>query len=94
MNLGNTIKILRKQKKIKQFELASKADISQTYLSQIENNVKKANNSTLEVIARVLGTPLPVLYFLAADEDDIEPGKRESFKQVSPMIKTLLNNFS
>jgi transcriptional regulator with XRE-family HTH domain len=93
MNLGKAIKLLRHQKEIKQNFLAEKSGISQTYLSQIENNVKEPNISTLKVICENLKVPLPVLFFLAIDSDDISPEKRSAFKHLAPSINSMVTEF-
>jgi len=93
MNLGNAIKHLRQQKEIKQNSLAEKSGITQTYLSQIENNVKEPNISTLKVICQNLNVPLPVLFFLAIDSNDIAPEKRSAFKHLAPSINSMVTEF-
>lgn len=93
MDLGNAIKHLRQQKGIKQNLLAEKSGITQTYLSQIENNLKEPNISTLKVISKNLNVPLPVLFFLAIDSDDIEPEKRNAFKHLAPSINSMVSEF-
>ena len=93
MDLGTTIKNFRQQKGIKQNVLAEKCDITQTYLSQIENNVKEPNLSTLKTICKFLGIPLPVLFFLSLDEKDIKPEKRAAFKHLEPSIKSMISEF-
>lgn len=93
MDLGNTIKELRLQKGYKQNVFAQLCDISQTYLSQIEGNQKEPNISTLKIISDNLNVPLPLLFFLSLDEDDIPGNKKKSFKLVGPIIKSLINDF-
>lgn len=91
MNLGNTIKILRKKKGLQQIELAKLCKLSQTYLSQIENNQKEPNISTLKQIALNLNIPLPFIFILSLDEADIPEQKRKIFDVLSPSIKNILN---
>ena len=43
---------------------AQECNISATYLSQIENNVKDPNLKTLNVIAEKLEIPIQILFFL------------------------------
>lgn len=93
MNLGITIKDMRKKKKLTQGEFASLCEISQTYLSQIENNLKEPNLSVLKTISEKLGIPLPILFFLSLSEDDIAPNKRQAFEIIGPSVKSLLNEF-
>ena len=93
MNLGITIKSIRKQQGLKQNQFAALCDITQAYLSQIENNKKEPNLSTLKVISNNLGTPLPILFFLSIDIDDIAPEKKDAFEIIGPSIKSLINQF-
>lgn len=93
MDLGNTIKSLRQQQGIRQNSLAESCDISQTYLSQIENNAKEPNISTLKVIAKELRVPLPVLFFLSLDEKDIKPEKRNAYSHLAPSLKSMIAEF-
>ena len=93
MDLGNTIKNLRQQQGIRQNALAELCDISQTYLSQIENNAKEPNISTLRTIAKKLSVPLPVLFFLSLDDKDIKPEKRIAYNHLAPSLKSMIAEF-
>ena len=93
MNLGNVIKNIRKQKGQTQGEFASLCGITQTYLSQIESNLKEPNLSTLRSISEHLDIPLPIMFFMALTDDDVDPSKREAFKIVGPSVKSLVNEF-
>lgn len=93
MDLGQTIKSIRKQKGLKQNQFAELCDITQAYLSQIENNLKEPNLSTLKVISDKLETPLPILFFLSLDYKDVKPEKAEAFKMIAPSVKSLVNQF-
>lgn len=93
MDLGQTIKSIRKQKGLKQNQFAELCDITQAYLSQIENNLKEPNLSTLKVISDKLETPLPILFFLSLDNKDVKPEKAEAFEMIAPSVKSLVNQF-
>lgn len=93
MDLGNQIKNIRKQKGLTQAEFALSIGITQTYLSQIESNLKEPNLSTLKLISEGLNVPLPILFFLSMTEDDVKPNKRNAFKIVSPSVNSLVNEF-
>jgi XRE family transcriptional regulator, regulator of sulfur utilization len=93
MDLGTSIKNIRKQKGYSQGELANKAGITQTYLSQVESNKKQPNLSTLEAISKQLGVPLPIIFFLSLTKEDIPQSKQKAFEIVSPSIKSLVNEF-
>lgn len=93
MNLGKTIKHIRKQKGITQSDISSNCNISMTYLSQIENNKKEPSINMLKNISDYLDIPVPVLFFLSMSEDDIQPNKKEAYKIIYPSIKNLLSHF-
>lgn len=92
MNLGNIIKTIRKQRGLTQGEFAPLCGITQTYLSQIETNQKDPNLSVLKTIAEKLSVPLPIIFFLALNEEDIQPEKREIFASIGPGIKGIIND--
>lgn len=93
MNIGKAIAQIRKQKGVKQNTLAKKSGITQTYLSQIENNLKEPNISTLKKICHQLSIPLPILFFVSMDDNDILPEKREAFKVLFPSINSMITEF-
>lgn len=93
MDLGTIIKNTRKQQKQTQNEFAESCGISQTYLSQIENNAKEPNLSTLKEISKNLEIPLPILFFLSLNEEDIPEEKRKAFEIVNPSVKSLISEF-
>ena len=90
MNIGQVIKGFRKQKGIKQGEFAELCQVSQTYLSLIENNQKEPNLSLLKTIAEQLEIPLPILFFLSLDENDVPEQKKDIFKILEPSLKGLI----
>lgn len=58
MTLGNYIKSLRETKKYSQRKLALSADLSNTTISRIENDLVTPDTESLNKIAIALGTPL------------------------------------
>lgn len=93
MNIGSSIESLRKLKNISQKELSIKAQITQSYLSLIENNKKEPNLKTLKDISVSLDVPLPFLFLMSMDVDDIAENKKETFLLVMPLVKSLLNTY-
>ena len=93
MKLGTTIKELRIKSGLKQFELAKLCDITPTYLSQIESNLKDPNMSTLKDICVNIKTPLPILFYLSLEDTDIDDEKREAFKIIDLPVKSLIKEF-
>lgn len=61
MNIGDNIKKIRKEKKVTQSELASSLKISQSYLSDLENNRKNLGIKTIEKIAKKLNVSVAYL---------------------------------
>ncbi|WP_027631928.1 helix-turn-helix domain-containing protein [Clostridium hydrogeniformans] len=55
MSIGSKIKIIRKENKLTQVELAKKANISRSYLADIENNRYNPSLETLKSLANALG---------------------------------------
>jgi len=93
MDIGTTIKKLRKKKGIQQNKLAERSGISQTYLSQIENGSRSATIDTLEKICGVLNVPLSILSFLALNVESIAPNKRDAYLRIEPAIKAMVEEF-
>lgn len=93
MNIGATIKKLRKRKNIQQSELAGKSGISQTYLSQIETGERIPTIETLEKISKELKIPFPILSFLSLDANSIQTNKRDAFLRIEPAIKAMVEEF-
>lgn len=87
MQLGEALKTIRKQKNLKQKELSDLCSITQTYLSQIENNKRKPNLELVEKFSRCLGIPLPVIMFLSLTENDVDEHKRPMFNLMTPSIQ-------
>lgn len=92
MEIGTTIKDFRKLNGIKQKDLASKAKISSTYLSQIESNTKDPTLSTLKAISKSLDMPLPLLLFISINNNDIPKSKRQAFNTIYPTIKIFIES--
>lgn len=66
--LGNNIKIIRKKKKLTLSECANRANISKSYLSNIERNVNQ--NPSIHIIYRI-ATVLDVDLRSLIDSDDV-----------------------
>lgn len=88
MNLGYSIKILRKQLNITQQVLSKETGISQTSLSKIEGGTNPSEKN-LKKIAKILGVPTSVIYILAMESTDVPEEKKEKYDLVFPIIKKL-----
>lgn len=83
--------MIRKQKGQTQGDFATLCGISQTYLSQVENNLKEPHLSTLKSISEQLNVPLPILLYLSMTKEDVQPNKLEAFDRMNSSIKSLIN---
>lgn len=94
MNIGTTIKLVRKRKRISQQELAERCGISQTYISILESS-RESNPSihVLKKISKALDLPYPVLAFLTLEYDDISQNKQDAYKRIEPAIDALIKEF-
>ena len=90
MQLGKAIKRLRRRSNLRQEELAHRVDITQSYLSQLENDRKEPNLSTLRHIGKELGVSLPILFFLSMEGADVRPDRREAFERIFPRFKDVI----
>ncbi len=85
MNLGQTIKLCRKNQGLTQAQLADLSGISVSHICLMEKDKREPTLSKLELISKALNIPLSVLVFLAAQHEEIkELGK--------PQIEELTNN--
>lgn len=93
MNIGTAIESVRKTKNMSQSELAFQANITQSYLSLIENNKKEPNMKILKSISESLSVPLPFLLLFSITKEDVPESKQESFTVIMPLIKSLLSEY-
>ena len=93
MNVGIAIRNIRKERtpQLNQYEFARLIGITQTYLSQIETGAKTPNISILETISKVFEIPLPIIFWLGINEEDITEHKREYFRFLKPTIDAMIN---
>lgn len=97
MKLGATIKERRLTlfPEKTQGDFAGICEITQTYLSRIENDKVFPNIRLLRLIAGKLNISLPLLLFQSVDEDDLPTQKeKENFKTFMPGIKQMIEGFS
>lgn len=93
MNLPLAIKEIRKKKGIKQYEAASKAEITQTYLSQIESGQKTPSFEVMEKLAKVYKTPLAIMLWYSMDEKDVPRSKVTAYREFKPLVDSMISNF-
>lgn len=92
MNLPTALKELRVKKGIKQFQAADGIKITQTYLSQIESGQKVPSIEVLEKLAKFYKTPIAIMLWYSIDEKDIQKSKLTAYRELRPLIDSLINN--
>lgn len=92
MNLGKALKTCRLGKGLTQEELALKAHISKSYLSQIESNKRTPDLQILKKIADALKIPLNIIIFMASDKEEITEFNEELIEKLSTLFLKLIKN--
>lgn len=80
-NVGKIIRTFRKQRNMTLKDLALKAEISPSYLSQIENDIVNMNISVLENISKALNVPI-YMFFIQENIDNISHVQKEARTRV------------
>lgn len=92
MEVGSTIKALRRKKKLTQQELADLAGLSRIYISQIENGIRPSDE-VLKKISAALEIPESFIYIYSIKKEDITEDKRILYDQLFPVIQDLIKQF-
>lgn len=90
MDVGKNIRQLRKNRGLDQKTFASRIEVTQPYLSQLENGRRDPSMSLLRRISEELEVSVPGLILLSMDEDDVRPDQREVFEDLRPEIENLI----
>lgn len=83
MSIGNAIKVCRTRRNLTQKELAKRADLNTSYLSQVEQDKRDPTLSTLRSISKGLQIPLSILLFLGGDQDELFSIDKELAEKIS-----------
>jgi XRE family transcriptional regulator, regulator of sulfur utilization len=90
MDIGTSIKTIRKQKGFSQKMLAEKCEISINALCQIELNNSVPQKSTLDKICKELNVPISYILFFSLSEEDVPEEKRKIFNTLNTAMKEVL----
>jgi transcriptional regulator with XRE-family HTH domain len=93
MNIGQTIKEMRKERKLKQKDLAKMIGMTSQNLGFIESGKIGLSKKTTAKIIKALNTDEAVLYFRALEEKDVNPKKVELFRSLQPIIVDLVKSY-
>lgn len=92
MNLGETIRRLRKERGFSLKEVAEKAGISNNALSAIEKDKSMPTVKTFDAICEAIGCPRYLVLAECVTIDDVPPEKREAFNILWPPIMNYLKS--
>lgn len=92
MNIGQSIREIRKEKGVQQRELADKVGISYNALSQIETGRTYPQQATLTKISVVLEVPISYILFNSVEVSEVEESKRPVLTALKDAIYKLLFN--
>lgn len=81
MNIGHALKEIRKGKGLTQKQLAGKINISNTYLSEIENNTRRPSIEVIKGISDALDIPFVYLILKSLEKEDLKDESKEGFLQ-------------
>ncbi|MEN9609460.1 MAG: hypothetical protein RLZZ628_274 [Bacteroidota bacterium] len=70
LKFGVILRLFRNKKQITLLQLSQKTGLSLSYLSTIENNLRKPNIDVLDKICQALEVPLEIVLILSSDSDD------------------------
>lgn len=92
MNIGKSIKELRKRNNLTQVNFAKAIGVTGSYVSLIESGKKKPSLDVLEKISKALSTPLPVIFWFSVETTDIKEEKKEAYKILKHSIDRLIDS--
>lgn len=90
MNIGKAIRLCRVQKNLSQADLAESVGLTAPMISMIETGKREVSLSLLSRISKVLAIPIPILTYLAAEEDDLKDESPEFKQAISKIILDLI----
>jgi len=85
MNIGTKIKELRTKNGLTQEELASRAELSKGFISQLENDLTSPSIATLVDILQCLGTDLKH-FFSEAEDDQVVFAESDFFEKIDDSL--------
>lgn len=82
MDIGERIKEIRIERGLTQEELASRAELSKGFISQMERNLTSPSISTLEDVLQVLGYELSTFFASAEEERQVVFRDEDYFEKI------------
>lgn len=92
MNIGSALLKARKDKGLRQMEVAKRTKITQTYLSQIETGGKVPSIEVITKLAKEYAIPFPIMMWFTLTEKDVQKGEVDIYRKLKPSIDNLIND--
>lgn len=89
MNIGKKIKKYRKEKGLTQLDLATKSNMSRSYLADVENNRYNPSVDTIKSIANALDVPMEE-FFKEGEEAEVILNEKDE-KDIEKALSSTLN---
>jgi len=93
MKIGQVLKQARKDLGKTQVEVCAATGISQTYLSQLEADIKEPSAEMLRKICKYYKLPVAIVVFKATEEKDVDRKKVGAFRTLKPAIDALIEEY-
>jgi len=91
MNVGSTIKAIRKQMNQNQAEFAEGLGMAQTTISNLESDPTPPPYNSLKKISAYSGVPIPLIYVWSTEPDDLPEANQDIWPTVEGMINHCFN---
>ncbi|MBB86022.1 MAG: hypothetical protein CMP06_01775 [Xanthomonadales bacterium] len=95
MNIGQTLKAIRRSKRLTQKALAEQSGISESYISLVEKGQREPSLGVLDSICQQLDIPLSVFVLLAFDEGssllESDVAHRKVYESLRAFVKSELS---
>lgn len=94
MKIGETIKFLRSKRNISQVELAEQVEITQGFLSLIENGDREPGFELIKKIASKLHIPEQLIFLIACQENPKEKKYSRSLNKIALALDDILREIT
>lgn len=91
-HIGESVKKVRRLKKLKQIDFAAQIKISPSTLSSIEQGLRVPSLRMLQKIADGFNISLPILLWFSVKREDVAEDKREAFDILKPSIDEMISS--
>ena len=91
MNLGKAIKSARGSM-YTQYDIATLTGVTNVYISLLEGNKRECSMSWLKKFSLLVGIPIPVLFYMAMDEEDTSSYASDDFNSIKSEMDKYMNS--